>query len=136
MTPIKDLMSTFRSSCSQDDDVTLTAQRMSSCSILFLPVVDDNEKVIGFIKYDDVRYQMAQPDPAKHNICIKDVMHEPVLINCNDDEASALLLMRHHHSSYLPVVDEENHLQGVISFMTVARRVIKLKQEIGSALFN
>jgi CBS-domain-containing membrane protein len=39
--------------------------------------------------------------------------------------------MRNNHTFHLPVVDEKNQLKGVVSFMTLARRIVVLKQQLG-----
>jgi len=131
MKPVKDIMRNLPSSCEKYDSIETVASRMSLSSLEFLPVVNERSEVIGTITYDAVQQVMSANKSYKENLRVVDVMKTQThMVNTNDDEAAALKIMRNNHASYLPVVDDENHLRGVVSFMTLARRIIRLKQQL------
>ena len=124
-------MQPFPSSCGMQDSLLATAQRMLLSEIDFLTVVDVKHHVTGTITYLDVNKALIENDPRKNELVVADVMKsEATIISCYEDEATALKQMRNNHSSHLPVVDEKNQLKGVVSFITVARRIIQLKHEL------
>ncbi|PBQ34406.1 hypothetical protein CNR22_22380 [Sphingobacteriaceae bacterium] len=129
MKAVKDVMRQLPTSCGRNDSLQTVATRMSISKLEFLPVVDVNSEVIGTLIYKDIQIKMSQDNFS--NLLVCDVMKvDALLVNTYDDEASALKLMRNNHASYLPVVDEKNHLKGVVSFVALARRIIQLKQEL------
>lgn len=129
MKAIKELMRNFPSSCVKNDSLQVVANQMTISNLEFLPVVDEKMEVIGTITYTDAMVLIGKNE--KTELRVSDVMKtETYSITTYDDEASALKVMRNTHASYLPVVDEKNHLKGVVSFVTLARRIILLKQEL------
>lgn len=126
MKPVKDVMQ--NPSFTQETDTLQTAVSLMNASHLeFLPVVDKNLQVVGTITSKDLAKINAQ---KLQGMQVSDVMKKACSINTNDDEAAALKLMRNCQTPHLPVVDERNQLKGVVSFMTLARRIIRIKQEL------
>lgn len=129
MKAVKDVMRALPTSCGKNDSLQTVANQMSNSKIEFLAVVDSNQEVIGTLIFKDIEAKKTASNFSE--LLVSDVMKEnALLISTYDDEASALKLMRNHHASYLPVVDEKNHLKGVVSFVALARRIIQLKQEL------
>lgn len=129
MKAVKDVMRQLPTSCGRTDSLQTVANQMSTSKVEFLPVVDANSEVVGTLVYKDIQTKMNQDNFS--TLVVSDVMNDDaLLVNTYDDEASALRLMRNNHASYLPVVDEKNHLKGVVSFVALARRIIQLKQEL------
>ncbi|WP_317898045.1 CBS domain-containing protein [Aurantibacillus circumpalustris] len=132
MKAIKEIMQNFPSYCAKQDKLQITADRMSQSKVSFLPVVDENENVIGTVNFEDVQSRINTDKFFDDKLCVGDVMRsESNIITAYDDEATALRMMRNSHTSHLTVVDEKNHLKGVVSFITLARRIVLLKQELG-----
>lgn len=124
---VKDVMQ-HPSYARDTDSLHAAASVMNGSHVEFLPVVDGNSEVVGSITSKDLAEWNAQRLEATQ---VADVMKkQPCSVNTNDDEAAALSLMRNNQSSHLAVVDEKNHLKGIVSFMTLARRIIRFKQEL------
>lgn len=124
-------MRVFPYACKKNDDLQFIASRMSISSLEFLPVVDENDCVIGTITFESLCKAIKQNNLADRALKIGDIMNEdPILIHSYDDEALAYKKMRAYQLNYLPVVDDNSHLRGVVSFMTVARRIVGLKKSI------
>ena len=132
MKVIKELMQNAPSSCTRHDRLRSAAEKMSQSKVTFLPVVDENESVIGTVNYIDLQRMIDSDQFFNDKLCVADVMKtDSGIITAYDDEAAALKVMRNNQSAHLPVVDETNHLKGVVSFITLARRIVQLKQELG-----
>jgi CBS domain-containing protein len=132
MKVIKDLMQSPSSSCSKFDKLQTTADKMSQSKLTFLPVIDENESVIGTVNFNDVQKLINSDQFFSNELSVADVMKTSSgFITAYDDEAAALKIMRNNHTFHLPVVDEKNQLKGVVSFMTLARRIVVLKQQLG-----
>lgn len=110
--------------CKKGDSLKVTACKMFLSDRSFLPVIDENRKVLGILLFSDVENQLKKDEYAD----VEEAMKPAVCIHNLDDEAYALQTMRRHKMSYLPVVDGENRLEGTISFFTLARRIVVLKE--------
>jgi len=131
MKTIKDVMQNFSSSCNSNDSLQKVASLMTASTERFLPVVNSHKQVIGIISDSDLQQALKKDEAAKNNLFAADLMKaESTMISAYDDEAAAFKIMRNNKSSYLPVVDHENHLKGVVSFFTLARRIIQLKNDL------
>lgn len=127
MKPVKDLMHA-PSYVHETDTVKAVDTFMNASCVEFMPVVNRDSEVVGTITRREI---MQMNDTASDITQVAQVMKKELCsINADDDEAFALSLMRNYHASRLPVVDEKNHLKGVVSFMTLARRIIRFKQEL------
>ena len=118
-------------SCHKNDTLHDAAFRMSLSASSFLPVVNENEELVGTITNKDVQRAIEMKDLTKDNLLVGDLMHaESYSVNAYDDEAAALKTMRKNNTSHLPVVDDKNQLKGIVSFITLARRIIQLKNDL------
>jgi len=131
MRTVKEIMKILPYSCKENDSLEFIASYMSISATKFLPVIDENQKILGTITFDTLCDAIKKNNLSEHTLTAAEVMNpRPVFIHSHDDEASALKKMRIHHLGQLPVVDDENHLRGIVSFITIARRLIKLKNSI------
>ena len=103
-----------------------------------LPVVDDDEKVIGVISETDLMVRQAQtPDPyepkkrfsldrltragreravkARARTAGQLMTQPPVTAHAEDTIVEAARTMAHHHIELLPVLDEEHRLVGIVT---------------------
>lgn len=82
-----------------------------------IPVVDDNGKLVGIVTNRDLRFQ------RNNKTLIDDVMTSENLIVTHQqtdlDHASQILLK--HKIEKLPVVDDDNHLIGLITYKDITK---------------
>lgn len=123
---LKEIMQPSELVCKKEDGLKITACKMFLSDRLFVPVIDDERKVVGVLLYSDVQQKLSKDEYAE----VEEVMKPAVCIHGLEDEAWALQTMRRHKLTYLPVVDNENRLEGLISFMTLARRIVLLRDAI------
>lgn len=93
------------------------AQRlMAENHIGGIPVVDDDNKLIGIVTNRDLRFQTDTEIP------VSEVMTKDNLVttrDCSLEHASRILLQ--HKIEKLPVVDGENHLVGLITYRDITK---------------
>lgn len=115
-----------------------------------VPVVDQNEKMVGMVSDGDVLrsltprreqnimnfYMMVLIYQGQEtDVSIKERVNEPVKnimttrkvqsVHPDDDFEQALKILSHHHFKKLPVIDEEGRVVGVISRGDVIRYISK-----------
>lgn len=82
-----------------------------------IPVVDDNNKLVGIVTNRDLRFELD------HTRLIDDVMTSENLVTTNQstnlEEAAEIL--QQHKIEKLPVVDSENHLIGLVTYKDITK---------------
>lgn len=130
MRTLREIMRITDSACKKEDNLKVIACRMFLSDFMFLPVVNENKEVIGVVNYKDVISAINKVAELKINLRVEDIMRSVPCLYAYEDEALALKIMRTNKAAHLPVVDKENHLEGVISFMVLARRIVDLKKRM------
>jgi CBS domain-containing protein len=106
------------------DTVQAAAQTMRDENIGFLPVCDDQKRVIGTITDRDIAIRVTAADRPASLTWTEDVMtHDAVACKPSDDLSRAQQLMSLHHKSRILCLDEKGRLIGVISLSDIARHV-------------
>jgi len=112
--------------CLPSDSVMKAAQLMKSEDVGPIPIVEDKngKKLAGIITDRDLAIKVVAEarDPQATNVA--EVMSDHV-ITCkeHDDVDKALKLMQDHQLRRIPVVDQGDHLLGIIAQADVATRL-------------
>ena len=103
-------------------DVTLESadERCGYYKISGFPVVDENNKLIGIITNRDIKYREDK------DTLVKDMMTPrkkliTAKVGTTLDEAKALLL--EHRIEKLPIIDEEDHLVGLVTIKDIEKTI-------------
>ena len=141
--PVKDVMTKNVITIKQDADLHEAARVLSENRISGMPVVDDNDHVIGIISEADilmlagmkkehtfkdiVRHILGEPVPVrKSGDRVKDVMSfPPITSKADDDIAGAAKVLDEKKIKRLPVVDDEGKLIGIISRADIVKAIGK-----------
>ncbi len=92
---------------------------MREFSIGGIPIVDNDNKLIGIVTNRDLRFEKDIRKP------LRDIMTKNVIsTNQGTTFAEAAEILQQHRIEKLPVVDSEGHLVGLITY----RDIIKVKQ--------
>ena len=121
----------------KDADISQAQEKMSKHLFRHLPVVDENNRLIGIVTDRDIRSVLPSSHLAEEDrreewkrfaMCkIKDIMTKnPVTISPLDTIQDALILLHKKHFGALPVVVEEQKLIGIISVRDLLREFINV----------
>ena len=120
-TKVQDVMSTRPRCVSPDTPVTEAAELMESEDVGSLPVLEGDE-LAGMITDRDIVIRAIARGKDPRGMPVREVStRDVVAIRGDEDLSEALELMASHQVRRLPVVDESNHLVGVLAQADVAR---------------
>jgi acetoin utilization protein AcuB len=119
----------------QNADISQAQEKMSKYRFRHLPVVDDNNLLIGIVTDRDIRSalpssHLADDDRSEarksvSGIKIKDIMTKnPVTISPLFTIQDTLILLEKKRFGAFPVVDEQGILKGIISVRDLLREFI------------
>ena len=122
-------------------DQTLNVVRllMRTVRVRHVPILDENEKFVGLLSHRDLLAysisKLADIDPMEQreidrHIPIRDVMRTQIATTTADTKLTeALQKMLDNKFGCLPVVDEQQHLVGIITDEDIIRLAIKLLEK-------
>ncbi len=140
---VKDIMTTNVVSVKRIADLHEAARLLSENRISGMPVVDDNNRVIGVVSEADVltlagmkkehtfkdvlRNLLGEPLPVRSGgNKVGDVMSFPPITSKADDEVvEAAKILDERRIKRLPVVDKEGKLLGIVSRADIVRAIGK-----------
>jgi CBS domain-containing protein len=140
---VKDIMMTSVVSIKRNADLHEAARLLSENRISGMPVVDDNNRVIGVISEADVltlaglkkehtfrdilHNILGEPVPARSGgNKVEDVMSFPPITSKADDEVMEVAkILEERRIKRLPVVDDDGKLLGIISRADIVRAIGK-----------
>ncbi|MBW2409406.1 MAG: CBS domain-containing protein [Deltaproteobacteria bacterium] len=112
-------------------------EKMADNRIRHLPVVDEDNHLIGIVTDRDIRsalpyslfkgFETSKTREALPDLKVKDIMTEkPATISLSYTIQDALLLIQKLRVGALPVVDEDGKLKGIISVRDLLRAFINV----------
>lgn len=106
-----------------DQSVKWAAQQMRSAHIGFLPVVDDEHRLIGVLTDRDIALRVVADDLDPCRTLLGEVCSRE-LVTCRPEEEllAAEQRMSSAHKSRIPVVDGAGRCLGVISLSDIAQQ--------------
>jgi len=112
--------------CVPSDSVMKAAQLMKSEDVGPIPIVEDKKekKLTGIVTDRDLAIKVVAEARDPKTTQVEEVMSEG-LVTCreNDDVQSVLKLMEDNQIRRIPVVDQSDHLLGIIAQADVATRL-------------
>lgn len=129
-------MTTEAISVQPDTSLSRCQKLMKEHGVRRLPVVDDSNRVIGIISDRDVK--SASPSKATSlevheiqyllaEVKAKDIMtSNPICVKSNESISKVALIMLDKKIGGMPVVDDDNHLLGIITDQDVFRVLVTI----------
>src|SRR4051794_17175204 len=103
---VADLMTKSVKACRANEPLSAACQIMWECDCGTVPVLDDDEKVIGVITDRDICMCCWMRSAAPQNLAIVDAMSRTLhAVSPDDSVAQAGRIMRDNQIRRLPVVD-------------------------------
>ena len=118
---VKDLMSTVVEFTTPSTSVKEAAHQMHERHVGVLPVLDD-DKVVGMITDRDICCKIIAIGHSAGRTPVTEVMATDVATCFDDQEIDAAAnIMIERHVRRLPIINQSNHLVGILSVDDVAR---------------
>jgi CBS domain-containing protein len=116
-----------------NDDILAAVALMVRERIRHLPIVDDEQRVLGVLSDRDVRQALGDPEaaigdeePRLEGWPVADIMtHGPMTIGPDASVVVAARRMRESRVGALVVVDEERRLVGMLSYLDLLDRAYR-----------
>jgi len=121
---VSELMTRDVVSCKMDHPLSCSAKIMWDHDCGCVPIVDDEQRVVGMITDRDICMGALSRGQPLHEIHVGHAATTSVI--CVPQDASletAEALMRKHQIRRLPVVDRESKLVGIVSMNDIARHM-------------
>lgn len=140
-TTVGEIMTRIVIAVKKEDDFHEAARLLSEHNISGLPVVDEENIVVGVVSEADIlstagmkkghtfkdilRHIFGEPLPERREgNKIKDIMASPAITaKADDDIKEAARILDEQRIKRLPVVDDENRLIGIISRADIVRAI-------------
>lgn len=97
------------------------AARMRDENIGFLPVCDQEGKVVGTVTDRDITIRLVAADKSSQTQVDEIMTRDVVAVHPKDDVEQAHRLMAQHHKSRIMCIDHLGHLMGIISLSDIAQ---------------
>jgi CBS domain-containing protein len=118
-----DVMKTAVQSVRERETLRRAAEKMALANVGFLPVCDEERRVIGTVTDRDIVVRGLASELATDGVRVEQVMTRNAIACAPDDDLSeAERLMAQNQISRLVVTDADGRLLGVISLSDVAMR--------------
>ena len=119
---IEDVMTRNVRTCRPESNLAEVVKDMWEADCGVLPVVGADGRVVGMITDRDICVALATQGRTADRIAVREVAHRPHVCTClaSDATTTALQTMRENQVHRLPVVDDEGHLQGIVSLNDIA----------------
>jgi CBS domain-containing protein len=116
-------MSSDVAACTPDSSLAAAAGLMWQHDCGVIPVIDENQKVVGVITDRDICMAAATNNRFASEITVDEVMSGKVFACSPDDEiGQALATMQRMQVLRLPVVNQAGALQGILSMNDIVLR--------------
>ena len=136
---VEQLMTSDVKSCREYNTLNTAAQVMWDHDIGCVPIVDQENRVVGMLTDRDVCMSAyLQGAPLRAASVTSAMSKEVCLCRSDDDIASVERLMQEKQIHRVPVVDAQGRLAGIISLNDIAREAsreseTKTPREVGDA---
>ncbi len=135
---VKKLMKTDVGCCSSDDDLTKVIGIMLLKDCGAVPVVDDENKLVGIVTDRDICLAIGKLDQKTSEINIGDIMKNRIVACSADDELkTALKKLKRFKVRRLPVVDKNRKIVGILSitdFLVSLKKDKSIRKKVYSTL--
>ena len=135
---VKEFMTKNVGFCHPENNLTEAAEIMQRRDCGIVPVIDEDEKVVGMISDRDICLALANENAKFSQVKVEKLMMTKI-INCSADDKieDALRKMRKNQLKRLAVIGKEGKLVGILSVTDVlisVRKNKKLKKKIYKTL--
>lgn len=109
--------------CTPGDTIVTAAQRMKAEAVGSLPVIQDEStmKPVGIITDRNIALGIVAEGRDGGSTLVEELMtRHPITCRAYDDLEKAITAMEYYRVRRIPVVDENDHLVGIIAQVDIA----------------
>jgi CBS domain-containing protein len=127
---VRDLCICNAGACSPETSLARAGSLMRRYAVGSLPVVDRDDRVIGIVTDRDLFLELARRNAPPSEILVEGAMTDrPAVCSAQDDLQDCLIIMKRNRVRRLPVVDENDRLEGIISIDDIICHVADQKDD-------
>ena len=132
---VKKMMTAEAESCRAEESLTKAAEIMKRRDCGVVPIVDDENRVVGMITDRDIAIAVCSLNRKPSQIKIGEIAGGSI-ITCSTDEETedALKKMRRKRVKRLPVISQNKEFAGILSITDILLKDKKSKKKAFSAL--
>jgi uncharacterized protein (DUF39 family)/predicted transcriptional regulator len=116
---VKDAMTEKVATAKANDEITTIAKILVTYNVDHLPIVDDQNRLVGIVTSWDIAKATAQGEKALSQIMTSRV----VTARENDSIDVVSRKLGQHDISGMPVIDDQNHVVGMVTASDIAKLV-------------
>ena len=132
---VRRIMTGNVAACSPHTNLSVAAGLMWNYDCGVIPVIDENQKVVGVITDRDVCMAAAMNNRPASQIAVSEVISGEVFACAPEDEVSeALATMQRRQVLRLPVVDRDGKPQGILSMNDILLRAAEGRNSAGDGI--
>jgi len=132
---VRKIMTSDLAACSPDTNLSAAAGLMWQYDCGVIPVIDENQKVMGVITDRDICMAAVMNNRPASQIAVSEVISGEVYTCAPEDEVSeALAIMQRRQVLRLPVVDKDGTLQGILSMNDIVLRAEDGRKSAGGGI--
>jgi len=90
------------------------------------PVLDASQRLVGIVTLEDLMELAAEPE-LDRLVCATDIMRPPVALRRHELASRALELMTSIGVRELPVIDDDQHVLGIIDEAAIAHEYVRVR---------
>lgn len=111
-----EMMTGAPKSCRPDDPVDRALEHMDECECGAVPVVDEEQKVVGIVTDRDILFGVRGNAGRTDGLTVSECMTaHPVTVRQDDDAETVVRQMREARIRRAPVVNAEGSLVGIVA---------------------
>ena len=127
---VEEIMDTDLFTVQQEDIVELVADIMKWKKLRHMIVEDEKGKLTGLVSSEGLlKHFSKEIRTEEKTVLVEDIMvKDPITVQCNTSISDAIQIMQENDIGCLPVIDENNILQGIVSesnFLKISNRLLK-----------
>lgn len=125
---VNEYMSNSPVTVRDDADYKSAFELMDKGGLHHLPVMNASEEMVGILALRDLQFAARYFKEAPVEMC--EIMHTPVMTVATGSLLSgAASLMREHRIGCLPVIDGDNHVEGMLTETDLFRALGELLEK-------
>jgi CBS domain-containing protein len=120
---VRDLCICNAGACTPETSLARAGAIMRRHDVGTLPVVDRDDRVVGTVTDRDLLLEIARRNAPPSEILVESVQEDrPPVCSSQDDLLDCLTIMRRNRVRVLPVVDQDDRLEGIITIDEIVTR--------------